>query len=174
MVEGIDGTDKLTGIERLQFADQQVVLAAGAGLNASAVGVVRILDAAGTPLTTPPAVGQVLSASVAGVTDANNISATNPTGAITGQVAYYWQTLAPLGGGAAPGQFVYQNIVDANGLPVTGATMTVTPALSATLGFLGLRVRAVYQDTNGVIETVFSALSAPVADAAPVAAPAAE
>ncbi len=44
---GIDGIDRLTNIERLQFADQSQVLVPG--LNAEPVGQVTILDATNTP-----------------------------------------------------------------------------------------------------------------------------
>ena len=49
-VAGSDGTDRLTNIERLQFADQSVVLVPG--LNNDPVGALTILDAAPTRRTT--------------------------------------------------------------------------------------------------------------------------
>ena len=73
-----DGTDRLTHIERLQFADQNLVLVPG--LNAEPVGAPTISD-------TTPTQGQLLSVSFAGVTDADNPGG----GAITGSVSYYWQ-----------------------------------------------------------------------------------
>ena len=42
---------------------------------------------------------QLLTVSIAGVTDADNVSATNPTGAITGPVSYFWQVELTPGAG---------------------------------------------------------------------------
>ena len=72
-----DGTDRLTHIERLQFADQTLVLAPG--LNNEPVGLLAISD-------TTPTEGQTLTVSIAGVSDADN-----PGGTITGPVSYVWQ-----------------------------------------------------------------------------------
>jgi hypothetical protein len=83
-----------------------------------------------------------------GVTDADN-----PTGAITGPVRYYWQFEA------VPGSGIFQDILGGAALPVTGSSFRVTPDLEG----LSLRVRAVYQDANGVLENVFSAATAAVA-----------
>ncbi|HEX8029062.1 MAG TPA: cadherin domain-containing protein, partial [Vicinamibacterales bacterium] len=83
---------------------------------------------------------------------ADNISATNPTGAITGPVSYFWQ--ADLGKG-------FQDItVFAAGevARIEGLTFTVTEDLAG----VPLRVRAVYIDGHGVLEQVFSDATAPV------------
>ena len=61
-----DGIDTLRGIERLQFADQAVVLAPG--LNSEPVGVLTISD-------DTPAVNQLITVSNAGVTDGDGIAA---------------------------------------------------------------------------------------------------
>ena len=79
-----DGIDRLTHIERLQFADQSISFAPE--LNNDPVGQLIILDADGNPDNTP-AEGQLLRASIAGVTDADNPG----DGSITGPVAYHWQ-----------------------------------------------------------------------------------
>jgi Ca2+-binding RTX toxin-like protein len=63
-----DGIDTLRGIERLQFADQAVVLPNGVGLNNAPVGALAISD-------TTPAVNQLVTVSNAGVTDADGINA---------------------------------------------------------------------------------------------------
>src|SRR5262249_61037318 len=76
-----DGTDSLRHIERLQFADQAIVLG---GLDHTPQGLLTISDPT-------PTEDQLLTVSIAGVTDADNVSATNPTGAITGPVSYFWQ-----------------------------------------------------------------------------------
>ena len=78
----VEGTDTLRHIERLQFSDQALVLG---GLNHQPDGTLKISD------TPTPAEDQLLTVSIAGVTDADNVSPTNPTGAITGPVSYFWQ-----------------------------------------------------------------------------------
>jgi Ca2+-binding RTX toxin-like protein len=157
-----DGSDRLTNIERLLFADQAVVLRAG--LNANPAGQLAVLDAnTNTPDPTPTA-GQLLRVSIAGVTDADN-----PGGTIGGPVSYVWQFEA------VPGSGIFEDIrVIAGGEPsrVSTATFQVTPDLVGN----AIRVMAVYQDAHGVLETVYSAPSAPVAAGAagapaPAAAP---
>ncbi|WP_037084110.1 peroxidase family protein, partial [Rhizobium sp. CF122] len=147
-----DGADRLLNVERLQFADQSVTLVAG--LNNDPVGLLVLDD-----LT--PAVNQVLTASTAGVTDADNPG----TGEITGPISIIWQSEAIAGSG------IFQDIVDfGGGNPGTalGSTFRITPDLDG----LRLRAKAVYQDANGVLETVFSAPTVAVAAGAPAAAPA--
>ena len=156
-VAGRDGVDRLTGIERLQFNDVSETLVPG--LNADPAGEATISD-------DTPAVGQLITASALGVTDPDNISVTNPTGAITGRVTFVWQVeLDPVG---APG--VFTDIVDeSTGNPATafGTSFRV----SADLEGLALRVKALFRDANGVPETVFSAPTAPVAAGTAPAAP---
>src|SRR5262249_47038991 len=82
-VPGPDGTDRLTHIERLQFADLSQTLG---GVNNAPVGLLTILDAATNTPDPTPTEDQLLRVSIAGVIDADN-----PTGAITGPVAYFWQ-----------------------------------------------------------------------------------
>ena len=85
---GTDGTDTLRHIERLQFSDQSIVLS---GLNDEPVGTLTILDAATNTPDPTPSEDQLLRVSIAGVTDADNVSLANPIGAITGPVSYFWQ-----------------------------------------------------------------------------------
>ena len=155
---GPDGTDTLRHIERLQFADQTIVLRQG--LNAEPVGQLVILDADGNPIgATTPVEGQVLNVSIdddtgaiVGVTDADN---TDSGGAITGPVAYVWQFEPRAGTG------VFEDIVFATGLGdlrATGTTLTVPPEVAGS----AIRVKAVYEDQHGVLETVVSAATAPV------------
>src|SRR6185503_15855925 len=152
-----DGTDRLVHVERLQFADQSFVLVPG--LNEEPVGLLTVLDAATNTPDNSPTEGQLLRVSIAGVTDADNVSPTNPTGAITGTVSYVWQ--AEL----RPGSGVFEDIID---LPAgdlafqsaNGTTFRVTPDLAG----LSIRVRAVFVDDDGVPEIVFSAPTAPVID----------
>jgi Ca2+-binding RTX toxin-like protein len=136
---GIDGTDRLTNIERLRFADETIVLTAG--LNAEPEGLLLILDAGTGEVEVAPATGQVLTVSAAEVTDADN-----PGGVIPGPLTYYWQV--DLGTG-------FQDIVTQTGVGaqlVTGTTFTVTQDLAG----LSIRVRGVYEDAHGVLEEVRS------------------
>src|SRR4029077_13848843 len=75
-----DGTDHLMHVERLQFTDQAIVLG---GLDSKPVGTLTLsgIPTEGTPVTV----------SIAGVTDADNVSAINPDGHIPPPVAYFWQ-----------------------------------------------------------------------------------
>jgi Ca2+-binding RTX toxin-like protein len=146
---GLDGTDRLTNIERLQFSDQAIVLAPG--LNSEPVGLLTLNDPT-------PEVGNTLTVSIAGVTDADN---TASGGAITGPVSFVWQ-FEPI-----PGSGVFQDILVRTGLgaeSVTGPSFTVLASFDDGIPSAGLaiRVKALYQDENGVLETVFSAPSGPV------------
>ena len=144
---GLDGTDRLTNVERLQFSDQAVVLVPG--VNNEPAGQLTIDDPT-------PGEGQTLTASIAGVTDADNESADNPTGAITGPVTFFWQVEEDPGSG----QFItiLNDNVGGELARATGSTFTVP----ATQAGQALRVMAIYKDANGVLETVFSAPTAPV------------
>jgi len=140
---GIDGVDRVRNIERLQFADQALVLS---GDNAGAAGLLTIDD-------TTPTEDQLLTVTALGVTDPDNISSTNPTGAITGSIQYFWQVET------APGVFAdIEFEVLGEVLKATGPTFRPGDAEVDAV----LRVRAVYVDANGVIEEVFSAPTQPV------------
>ena len=139
----------------------------GGPANAAPVGALTISDPT-------PAVNQVLSVSALGVTDAD-IDAAGRSRA--GPVTFYWQVERP-GIAGAPGTY-WEDIVLPNGLgggatAAQGPTLEI-PAFSDILPIEGarIRVRAVYQDDNGVLENVFSAPTAAVAAAAPASAPAA-
>ncbi len=150
-VVGRDGTDRLSGIERLQFADGSITLPGFEGLNADPVGLATIDNPT-------PASGETVTASIAGVTDADN-----PGGTISGTVAFYWQFEAD------PGTGVFEDIVnEAAGAPIPSRTLLITPDLEG----LAIRVRAVYQDAHGVVESAFSAPTALVDVGAPPAPPA--
>src|SRR5262249_25166336 len=126
-VAGRDGIDHLAHIQRLQFSDQSITLVPG--LNEEPVGQLTILDAATNLPDNSPTEGQLLRVSIAGVTDPDNISPTNQTGAITGTVSYVWQ--AEL----RPGSGVFEDIIN---LPAgdlafqsaNGTTFRVTPDLA--------------------------------------------
>ncbi len=135
---GIDGVDRVRNIERLQFADQALVLS---GNNSSALGLLTISD-------TTPTEDQLLTVSALGVTDPDNISPGNPTGAITVPIQYFWQIET------APGLFADIEF-DVLGEVIKATGPTFRPG-DAEVGAL-LRVRAVYADADGVIEEVFSA-----------------
>ncbi|WP_375739225.1 peroxidase family protein [Pseudomonas boanensis] len=177
---GTEGTDTLLNIERLQFSDQTLVFdpVAGAfvepdpllGLNSLPVGLVTIFDANTNTLDNTPAVGQLLRASVAGVTDAENVSPDNPTGSLDGRpVSFVWQFEV------APGSGIFHDIVTAGGdAPSTAARGTFL--VTADLDGVAIRVKAIYQDGDGVMETAFStptaAVDGLVAPTPPVAIPA--
>src|SRR5262249_42184366 len=112
--------------------------------------------ATNTPDDTPTE-GQRLRASIAGVTDADNPG----DGSITGPVAYHWQVEM------RPGSGIFEDIrAEVRGnepARAEGATFIVTPDLAG----LSIRVRAVYQDANGVLEQVYSGATAPVIDVPP-------
>jgi Ca2+-binding RTX toxin-like protein len=140
---GTDGIDTLRGIERLQFTDQAIVLD---GTNDAPVGLLTVND-------TSPTEGQILTVSALGITDADNVSAANPTGAITGPITYYWQREATTG--------TWVDILVDNGVTLeTASGTTFQPGINE-VG-LSLRVRAIYQDANGVLEQAFSAPTDPV------------
>jgi Ca2+-binding RTX toxin-like protein len=150
---GTDGVDRLTGIERLQFADISEVLVDG--LNIEPVGLVDILDENGDPVGTPTE-GQILRASLA-----NIIEGDNPGGTVTGPISYVWQVETVAGSG------IFEDIVDEAGAQpstIAGATIAVPDGV----GGSAIRVKAIYQDANGVLETVFSLATAPVAEGEPV------
>lgn len=145
---GADGVDRVRNIERLQFSDDIVTL--GGPENGLPMGMATISD-------TTPKEDQVLTASLAGVTDPDNISSGNPTGAVTGPIAFYWQAEDE------PGSGIFFDIeVELLGeiVPATGPTFTPGDAQVG----LALRVRAIYQDADGVLESVFSNPTAPVAN----------
>jgi Ca2+-binding RTX toxin-like protein len=153
-VAGRDGTDHLTHIERLQFAD--VAIDVVPNLDAAPVGALAITDENAGALN----VGDVLSVSIAGVTDADN-----PGGAITGPIRYTWQAEF------IPNSGVFDDIVVLPGGDLafesaSGTRFRVTPDLAG----LSLRVKALYVDAHGVAEQVFSAPTTAVGPA-PVVAP---
>ncbi|KPU56028.1 hemolysin-type calcium-binding repeat family protein [Pseudomonas fluorescens] len=162
-VAGRDGIDTLSNIERLQFADQSVVLG---GVNSEPVGSLRIDDPT-------PAVGQTLTVSAAGITDADNVAT---GGAITSPISYFWQFEARPGSGVFEDItfFAAGEVARAEGTTVTVGTEFRVPPPATLIGAvpaipqlvvasgLALRVRAVYKDANGVLEEVFSAPTAPI------------
>src|SRR5262249_18169852 len=156
----LDGTDRLTHIERLQFADQVVVLAPG--LNNEPVGQLAILDGvSGNPDNTPTE-GQLLRVSIAGVTDADNAS-----GAIT-NATFAWQQETAAASGVFTDIILKPGRIGVGFPTADGSTFTVDPALA--LAGVAIRVRAVYEDEHGVTEQAFSAPTEPVI-AVPVAPP---
>lgn len=148
-VAGRDGVDRLTGIERLQFADVAVSSGVGTAQNNDPSGHLAILDAATGVREDTPVAGQLLRVSGSAVRDVDSQSATNPTGAVTGGVAYYWQVET------IPGTGVYEDITfiaAGEAMRATGSTFLVGPDEAG----LNIRVRAVYQDGQGTLEIVDS------------------
>src|SRR5262245_61855831 len=164
-VVGRDGVYRLTHIERLQFSDLAVVVAPR--LNAEPVGRLTIVDAVtGAPVVTPIE-GEFLKVLSNGVTDADNVTATNPTGAITGPISFVWQAEFN------PGSGVFDDIIVAPGrigvgFPTAdGSTFFLDPNFSLEAGGLAglaLRVRAVYADGHSVTEQAFSVATGAVVD----------
>src|SRR5499427_7777110 len=148
-----DGTDRLTHIERLQFNDQVVILAPG---NNQPVGSLTISD-------TTPTVGQTVTVSAAGITDLDNVSPTNPTGAVTSPISFFLQQESH------PGSGIFEDMLVRNGF---GVETPIGPSLvvpDLTHIGLAMRVMGIYTDAHGVQEMVFSALTAPIqANVAPV------
>jgi hypothetical protein len=145
-----DGSDRLTHIERLEFSDLAIVLN---GSNSGPVGLLTISDST-------PTENQLLTVSIAGVTDPNNPG----SGAITGPVSYFWQEEEVPGSGVFTDIMFFQagetgRAVGTSFTPVDGPSLIVAPQVG-----LRLRVRAVYEDATGVLEEVFSAATAPVAN----------
>ena len=92
--------------------------------------------------------------SITGVTDADNVSATNLTGAITGPVSYFWQEEETPGSGVFTDIMFFQagETGRAEGTtftPVDGPSLIVAPQVG-----LRLRVRAVYKDANDVLAEI--------------------
>ncbi|VVP19203.1 hypothetical protein PS893_03735 [Pseudomonas fluorescens] len=156
LVAGRDGVDRLTGIERLQFADQAQASGVGTVSNSAPVGRLAILDATTGARIDSPVAGQLLRVSSQSIRDANSESAANVTGAITGPVSYYWQAETIAGSG------IFEDITvlaAGEASRVTGATYLVADDVAG----LNIRVRAVYQDGNGTLEIVdSSANNAPI------------
>ena len=143
---GADGVDIVHNAERLEFADAIVILDPNSP-NQAPQNLLTVDDA--TPIE-----GHVLTVSRDGVTDADNVTLANPTGEIRTGVTCYWQVKAPGG--------VFTDVLVNDGIttrPVTGTTFVPT---NLQVGCT-LRVRATYTDANGIVETVFSAPTAPVA-----------
>ena len=138
-VIGLDGTDTLRNIERLQFSDRALVI------NGSNRGPIGSLAVAGTPLE-----NQALTVSLGSLRDPDNPNG----GLITGPISYIWQEEVADG--------VFEDIAFANENPDTTVAVgsSYTPG-DAQVG-ARLRVKAIYKDANGVIETVYSAPTAPV------------
>ena len=139
-----DGTDRVMHVERLQFSDQSIVVG---GLDNGPQGTLTILDGVtGLPDDTPTE-DQLLRVSIAGVTDADN-----PGGVITGPVSYFWQAET------RPGFFEDITVFAAGELSrIEGLTLTPAEPFPGGIAFASLvgqalRVRAVYQDANGVME----------------------
>ena len=136
---GADGIDLVRNIERLQFTDQSINLAAG---NTLATGMPQIVDAT----TNLPVVnlfdGQELIATPGTIADADGL--TNPTFTFT------WQFEEEPGSGI----FVDFEIVNGSGEvgPLEGEVITV-PAIAVGSA---LRVVARFNDDAGVFETLAS------------------
>ena len=139
---GTGGRDLVRNVERLQFADETIVLTAlnnlGQG-NSVAEGRATIL---GTPQAT-----MTLTASIAGVTDADN-----PGGLVDSLVDWTWESEIEPGEGFEP--IVRLGGFDGNGdlVGITGASFMLTAEEAG----LRVRVTGIFLDEEGVFETVTS------------------
>ncbi|WP_223511134.1 peroxidase family protein [Pseudomonas sp. GL-B-19] len=149
LVAGRDGVDRLTGVERLQFSDVSQTSGVGTASNIDPSGRLAILDADTGARENAPVAGQLLRVSDQSVRDADNVSLLNPTGAVTGGVAYYWQVETIAGSG------IYEDITFVAAGEVSRAIGTTYQVADDVAG-LSLRVRAVYQDAKGTLEIVDS------------------
>ncbi|MFJ2685092.1 peroxidase family protein [Pseudomonas sp. NPDC087342] len=149
LVAGRDGVDRLTGIERLQFSDLAQESGVGTALNEGPSGHLAILDDATGLRDDTPVAGQLLRVSNRAVHDADNQSLANPTGAVTGAVAYYWQVEN------IPGTGIYEDITVVAAGEASRATGTTYRVADDVAG-LNIRVRAVYQDAKGTLEIIDS------------------
>ncbi|MCY1265185.1 RTX calcium-binding nonapeptide repeat (4 copies) [compost metagenome] len=149
LVAGRDGVDRLTGIERLQFSDQAQATGVGTAVNSGPSGRLAILDATTGAREDTPVAGQLLRVSSQSLRDADSVSATNATGAVTGAVSYYWQVENVAGSG------IYEDITFIAAGEASRATGTTYRVADDVAG-LNIRVRAVYQDGDGTLEFVDS------------------
>ena len=163
-----DDTDRIRHIERLQFKDVTVSIDADGKILTSSDGKIVDTDPisrahydavpVGTPtlsendptgaIVDPAAavnVGNTLTANVAAITDADNATRLNPTGAIPG-VTYQWQ---------------FQNALRLAWIDIAGATSSTFTPTTFQQG-TPLRVEASYVDAKGYKETVISAPTAVV------------
>ena len=134
-VFGVDGVDRVKNIERFQFSDITIQLA----------GVDNSLAEGRPVILGTPALGEVLSVSMANVTDADNAPPGNPTPPIS----FIWQVET------VPGSGIFTDILTGAAdelFPVRGPTFTVT---AAEVG-LAIRVVAQFRDAKGALETVVS------------------
>jgi len=142
---GNDGRDLVRNVERLVFSDTIVTLPLGSiGGNSPAMGTPTI---SGTP-----DVDLTLTASIAGVTDADNVS----SGGVVDQGAVSWTWESEL----EPGSDFFTPITRLGGINGTGDPVAVTgESLVLTALEEGLRVRVVgtFQDEDLVFEVVTSA-----------------
>jgi hypothetical protein len=138
----IDGRDLVRNVERLRFADGLIVnpeQRPGGDANTPAQGQPTI--------TGDDIVGGTLTASIDGVTDADNLN-----GLITSAVAWTWESELELGTGVFTP--IIRDGVDGNGDEIGETSQTLL--LTAADNFLRVRVQAIFQDDAGVFEVVTS------------------
>ena len=135
-----DGVDRLYNIEWLRFADGTVSTASF--MNAPATGAPAISD-------TTPTEGDILTVSIAGVSDADGMPATG--------YAYQWQYLNGTNWVDIPG---------ATGASFTPNDPNILQQLFGDISEIGrqLRVEVTFTDNDGFVETVYSDATAAVAE----------
>ena len=144
-----DGIDRLKNMERVLFADGTAKLTRHENRIAEGRATLSVGNTAVVDGQVVGVEGQVLNASVIGVTDRDNRTVDNPTGAVTDGVIYTWQMETVAGSGI----FVDVETTIADEVaPVRGPSFTVTAAEAGLL----IRVVARFKDADKVIETVYS------------------
>jgi Ca2+-binding RTX toxin-like protein len=139
-----DGTDTVSNIELLHFADQTVILDPNF-VNSAPTGAPVITFDTDNGIIGQFNIGDVLRASVGTLNDGDGF---NPA-----SVTFAWQKEIE------PGVWVAIENVDL-GLPVTGPVMTIDPTME--VDGLAIRVTASFVDGHGIREVVASAPTTPV------------
>ena len=152
LLVGGDGTDLIRNIERLVFGDQTIVIDPSATPNSLAVGSATISGIF--------ELGQVLTASAADVTDADNVLT---GGAVPGDpangataISWIWESEAE------PGSGVFSSIIRLVGIGATGDPVNVSGEEMVVTGEdigLQIRVRGIFKDEAGVFEQIVSAFA---------------
>ncbi|MCG6889551.1 MAG: hypothetical protein LJE92_08185 [Gammaproteobacteria bacterium] len=143
-----NGRDLLRNVERLKFEDETVIVGNLPGRTENTSNSVALGQAAVTGIAEVP---NTLTASIANVTDADNVSVENPAGAINTPVAWTWESEL------RPGSEVFTPIIRV-GINGIGATRETNPTLVLTAAEAGLRVRVqgIFKDDAQVLEMVHS------------------
>ncbi|MEQ1731742.1 MAG: putative Ig domain-containing protein, partial [Vicinamibacterales bacterium] len=143
---GADGTDRVHNVERLQFADQTIIIDESAPINSLPGGSLTLLSTEPNGSFLPGFAINVVEA----ITDPDNVTGPNPAGNVNGPFIYTWQVL--IGANWVPLE------VGPLETPVVGPTFTPGPEEAGLI----FRVVASFTDAAGVPEVFTSGPSFPV------------